>query len=182
MRRLALLLLVAAVMFPLGCRIPLKGRPAGSQGSPARVGQSASSATGANAPDSTAAGSAAADSAAADSARAKRAAVLPVPDLGYNAREGRAVYRHYCLNCHGDTGAGDGFNAYNLDPHPRALADSVFQATHSDNELAAAIRSGGGAVGLSTGMPPWGRTLSERKIKNTVEYLRSFRVKAKEVR
>jgi len=98
----------------------------------------------------------------------------PIPELGYNAREGRALYRHYCLNCHGDEGAGDGFNAYNLDPRPASLADSTFQARHSDADLLTAIRSGGAAVGLSTGMPPWGRTLNERQIQNVVEYLRTL--------
>lgn len=102
------------------------------------------------------------------------AARLPIPDLGYNEREGRALYRHYCLNCHGEEGRGDGFNAYNLDPKPRSLADSTFQAQHSDSDLTAAIRSGGAAVGLSTGMPPWGRTLDERQIHNLVVYLRTL--------
>jgi mono/diheme cytochrome c family protein len=115
------------------------------------------------------------DSTAVDSVGAVySAARLPIPDLGYNAREGRVVYRHYCLNCHGDEGKGDGFNAYNLDPRPRALDDSTFQAQHSDSDLVAAIRSGGSAVGLSTGMPPWGRTLSERQIRNVVDYLRTL--------
>jgi mono/diheme cytochrome c family protein len=118
---------------------------------------------------------AAASSAAADSAGAiYSAATLPIPELGYNAREGRALYRHYCLNCHGEAGNGDGFNAYNLDPRPQSLADSTFQARHTDADLLAAIRSGGGAVGLSTGMPPWGRTLNERQIQNVVEYLRTL--------
>jgi mono/diheme cytochrome c family protein len=102
------------------------------------------------------------------------AANVPIPELGYNAREGRALYRHYCLNCHGDEGAGDGFNAYNLDPKPASLADSTFQARHSDADLLTAIRSGGAAVGLSTGMPPWGRTLNDRQTQNIVEYLRTF--------
>ena len=102
------------------------------------------------------------------------ASTLPIPDLGYNAREGRTLYRHYCLNCHGEAGRGDGFNAYNLDPRPRSLADSSFQAQHSDSDLVVAIRSGGGAVGLSTGMPPWGRTLLERQIEDVVIYLRTL--------
>jgi mono/diheme cytochrome c family protein len=101
---------------------------------------------------------------------------LPIPELGYNAREGRVLYRHYCLNCHGEEGRGDGFNAYNLDPRPRSLADSSFQARHTDADLVAAIRSGGGAVGLSTGMPPWGRTLNERQVQNLVDYLRTLAV------
>ena len=61
---------------------------------------------------------------------------------GYS-REGRTVYRHYCMDCHGESGGGDGFNAYNLDPRPRSFADSTFQAQHSDSDLVAAIRSGG---------------------------------------
>jgi mono/diheme cytochrome c family protein len=118
---------------------------------------------------------AAAESTAAGEAIAiYSAAELPIPDLGYNAREGRALYRHYCLNCHGESGRGDGFNAYNLDPRPQSLADSTFQARHSDADLLAAIRRGGGAVGLSTGMPPWGRTLDERQIQNLVDYLRTL--------
>ncbi|MBI4169080.1 MAG: cytochrome c [Acidobacteria bacterium] len=102
------------------------------------------------------------------------APILPIPALGYNAREGRALYRHYCSTCHGGEGHGDGFNAYNLDPKPRDLADPAFQTGRSDDDLAAIIRSGGGVAGMSTGMPPWGRTLSERKIRNIVDYLRTL--------
>jgi len=102
------------------------------------------------------------------------ASKVPIPELGYNAREGHALYRHYCLNCHGEEGRGDGFNAYNLDPKPQSLADSTFQAQHTDADIATAIHSGGGAVGLSTGMPPWGRTLDERQIQNLVAYLRTL--------
>ncbi len=120
---------------------------------------------------------AAPDSTTAESADAiYSASTLPIPELGYNAREGRALYGHYCLNCHGEMGKGDGFNAYNLDPSPRSLADSTFQVQHSDSDLVTAIRSGGGAVGLSTGMPPWGRTLNERQIENVVIYLRTLAI------
>jgi cytochrome c len=115
------------------------------------------------------------ESTAVDSAGVVYSSVkLPLPELGYNAREGRAVYRHYCLNCHGEEGKGDGFNAYNLDPRPRSLVDSTFQAEHSYADLLTAIRSGGPAVGLSTGMPPWGHTLSQRQTQNIVEYLRGL--------
>ena len=97
---------------------------------------------------------------------------LPIPDLGYNAREGRTVYRRYCLNCHGEEGKGDGFNAYNLDPRPASLTDSTFQVTHTDADLLTAIRSGGPAAGLSNMMPPWGHTLSTRQMQNVLEYVR----------
>ena len=99
---------------------------------------------------------------------------LPVPDQGYSTREGRALYRYYCLTCHGEAGHGDGFNAYNLDPKPRDLADPAFHVKRSDDDLLVVIRSGGGAAGLSTGMPPWGRTLNDREIRNLVQYLRAL--------
>jgi mono/diheme cytochrome c family protein len=99
---------------------------------------------------------------------------LPQPELGYNARQGRILFRHYCVTCHGVQGHGDGFNAYNLDPKPRDLADREFQGRRSDEELGAIIRSGGGVAGMSTGMPPWGRTLNERAIHNLVVYLRNL--------
>jgi mono/diheme cytochrome c family protein len=102
------------------------------------------------------------------------AVTLPRLDLGYNGREGRALFEHYCSTCHGTEGHGDGFNAYNLDPKPRDLADPAFQAERSDQELAAIVRTGGAAAGLSTGMPPWGRTLNERQIDNVVGFLRTL--------
>ncbi|MEE9170069.1 MAG: c-type cytochrome [bacterium] len=42
----------------------------------------------------------------------------------YAERKGKHLYAHYCAVCHGASGEGDGFNAFNLDPRPRNLADS----------------------------------------------------------
>jgi len=94
--------------------------------------------------------------------------------LSYEAQQGQAVYRHYCLTCHGETGAGDGFNAFNLDPHPRDLSDPGFQKGKTDADLTEAVKRGGAAVGLSPLMPPWGQTLSTRQIDDVVLYLRTL--------
>jgi mono/diheme cytochrome c family protein len=94
--------------------------------------------------------------------------------LTYEERMGQNTYRHYCRTCHGETGAGDGFNAYNLDPRPRDLSDPAFQKTKSDADLTDAVRRGGAGVGLSALMPPWGHTLSERQIADVVAYLRTL--------
>jgi len=103
---------------------------------------------------------------------------LPEPAMGYGARQGREIFQHYCATCHGTEGWGDGFNAFNLDPKPRDLSDPAFQAERSDEDLAAVIRTGGGAAGLSNAMPPWGRTLSARQIGELVLYLRTLRPEA----
>ena len=100
--------------------------------------------------------------------------VVEVP-LSYELRLGQETFQHYCLICHGETGAGDGFNAYNLDPHPRDLSDPAFQKAKTDADLKDAIQRGGAGVGLSPLMPPWGRTLSPTQVDEVVLYLRTFK-------
>jgi len=99
---------------------------------------------------------------------------IPVPATGYSVREGQTLFQHYCAPCHGTEGQGDGFNAYSLDPKPRDLTDAAFKAARSEEDLAGVIRIGGGAAGLSTSMPPWGRTLNARQIRNVVAYVRTL--------
>ena len=102
-------------------------------------------------------------------------AAAPAPAMSYELRLGKGVYQRYCQTCHGETAAGDGFNAFNLDPRPRDLSDPALQAKKTDAELVDAIRRGGSGVGLSALMPPWGRTLSEAQIRDVILYLRSLR-------
>ena len=104
-----------------------------------------------------------------------RTAAAPPRPTRYELQIGKEVYQAYCTGCHGDTGAGDGFNSFNLDPHPRDLADPAFQKSKSNAELADAIRRGGAGVGLTSLMPPWGHTLDARHIDAVVLYIRSLR-------
>ena len=99
----------------------------------------------------------------------------PEPPLSYELRLGKAVFRHYCHTCHGETGAGDGFNAFNVDPRPRDLSDPAFQKSHTDAALADAIRRGGAGVGLAPVMPPWGRTLTADQVDQVVRYIRTLK-------
>lgn len=97
-----------------------------------------------------------------------------VTSPSYAQREGAVLFAHYCAPCHGTEGAGDGFNAFNLDPKPRDLTSGEFGQERSDEDLEAVIRLGGRAAGLSTSMPPWERTLNERQIRAVVEFLRTL--------
>lgn len=92
----------------------------------------------------------------------------------YEQQIGKQVFHHDCSGCHGEGGQGDGFNAYNLDPHPRDLSDVKFQKSKSNADLADAIRRGGSGVGLSALMPPWGHTLDARQIDAVVLYIRTL--------
>ena len=93
----------------------------------------------------------------------------------YELQLGKEVFQRYCAGCHGESGAGDGFNSFNLDPHPRDLGDPVFQKTKSNADLADAIRRGGTGVGLTSLMPPWGHTIDDRHLRAVVLYVRSLR-------
>jgi cytochrome c oxidase cbb3-type subunit 3 len=97
------------------------------------------------------------------------------PPLSYELRLGKQVFQHYCLLCHGETGAGDGFNAFNVDPHPRDLGDPALQKAKTDADFKDTIRRGGVGVGLSSGMPPWGKTLTPDQIDQVVGYLRTLK-------
>jgi mono/diheme cytochrome c family protein len=108
-------------------------------------------------------------------APAQEASTPAAPTPSYEALLGRDVFVHYCATCHGDAGAGDGFNAYNLDPHPRDLSDPAFQKSKTDAQLTDTIHRGGAGVGLSSLMPPWGRTLTERQVGEVVLYIRSLK-------
>jgi len=102
------------------------------------------------------------------------AAPAPAPP-SYELRLGKQAFQYYCQSCHGETGAGDGFNAFNLDPRPRDLSDPAFQRKKTDAELSDAIQRGGAGVGLSALMPPWGKTLSRAEIERLVLYLRTLK-------
>lgn len=112
---------------------------------------------------------------------ASSAAAAPAADAApeilpaYELRLGKAVFQHYCMTCHGEAGAGDGFNAFNVTPRPRDLSDPAFQKSKTDDELADTLRRGGAGVGLSPFMPPWGKTLSPDEIHEVVAYVRTLK-------
>jgi mono/diheme cytochrome c family protein len=113
---------------------------------------------------------------AADSTLAQQVAV-PSPSvlpLTYEQRQGKYFYDKYCAVCHGDKGAGDGFNSFNLDPKPHSFADSAYFAAISDASLARVIETGGRGVNKSVLMPSYGATLNQRDVSYVVAYLRTF--------
>jgi len=95
--------------------------------------------------------------------------------LNYEQSNGKKLFEHYCAVCHGVSGEGDGFNAFNLNPKPRNLADREAMKNFSDQQLFDVISQGGAERGKSNLMPPWGHTVNERQIRYLVAYLRTLR-------
>ena len=108
--------------------------------------------------------------------------------------QGRKLFSFYCAHCHGEKGNGRGFNADNLDPHPRDLTDRVepYMAEATNEDIFKAIKDGLAGVvwpdgeikvgnqldedyGFgSTLMPYWGYTFSEDELWSLVAFVRSL--------
>ncbi len=81
-------------------------------------------------------------------------------------------YGHYCAQCHGADGKGDGINATDEMPvSPRNHTDSVEMAKLTFDDVYFAIKDGGKSVGKSTLMPGWAGTISDEEIKDLVKHL-----------
>jgi len=91
----------------------------------------------------------------------------------FRVAKGEVLYSRYCSFCHGESGEGDGLNAYSMPVKPRNFNDENVMAQKSDIELEKVILSGGGSQGLSKYMPAFGKTLSTRQVKYLVSFIRT---------
>jgi cytochrome c553 len=92
----------------------------------------------------------------------------------YTERQGKQLFEQYCAVCHGQSGEGDGFNAYNLNPKPHSLSDSTYMRALSSETLTETISFGGKGVNKSVLMPAYQNTLSKTQILNVVGYIETF--------
>jgi len=93
-------------------------------------------------------------------------------DLTYAESQGKALFEHYCVTCHGEGGQGDGQNASNLNPSPPDL--TVVDNVRDEASLQKVIAEGSAAVGRSPLSPPWGRSLSAQDISYLVAYCQAL--------
>lgn len=92
----------------------------------------------------------------------------PQPAAEVRVASGRALYREYCLTCHGERGRGDGPSAAGLDPPPADLGLHVPQ--HTEGELFYMIGRGV----PNSAMPAWRSVLTDRQRWDVVQYLREL--------
>ena len=98
---------------------------------------------------------------------------LPLPRASTDTT-GAGLYARYCAACHGATGNGDGPNARFLPVPPTRHADAPLMAQRADDVLYDAIAGGGGVMGKSPRMPPFGATLSDRELRALVRHIRTL--------
>jgi mono/diheme cytochrome c family protein len=87
---------------------------------------------------------------------------------------GAKAYKHYCSICHGDKGQGDGFNSTNLAVPPRNFSAAQFWRQATDEQLLLTVTKGGPAAGKSVLMPAWGKTLTDRDMRDIVAFLHTL--------
>ncbi|HEY2026120.1 MAG TPA: FTR1 family protein, partial [Gemmatimonadaceae bacterium] len=83
--------------------------------------------------------------------------------------EGEGLYLQRCASCHGAIGAGDGALGRSLTKLPPELASMAWQAEHSDEEIATALRDGV----PGSAMPP-SRDLTAQQAASVVAYVRTL--------
>ena len=107
--------------------------------------------------------------------------IATAEDLDFSPREQvfllspKKTFEYYCSPCHGTKGKGDGtFFTIDLKPKPRNFLDVEYMKKRTDDQLIKSITDGSKAVDKSNLCPPWGKTLSEKRIKELVAYIRSL--------
>ena len=93
-----------------------------------------------------------------------------------NGKRGQALYRRYCISCHGVHGDGAGESAPYLDPRPRDFTRATFKCRSTpsgslplDSDLYDTISRGIHA----SGMPSWNPLTREQRA-DLVAYIKSF--------
>jgi mono/diheme cytochrome c family protein len=94
--------------------------------------------------------------------------------LGYQQGLGAQLNDRYCVRCHSNESTPERVSNYdnlNTKPHPFTEGDTLNKLT--DDDLAAIITHGGGALNKSPEMPPFGFTLSKSDVQALVAYIRA---------
>ena len=93
--------------------------------------------------------------------------------LNYQQAQGARVFQADCVWCHADSTPAGPSNRSNVTPTPPLFNDGATLNPVSDEFLQSIIKLGGGAMGRSAMMSPWGRTLSGDEIRAVIAYIRA---------
>ncbi|MCA9471085.1 MAG: c-type cytochrome [Nitrospirales bacterium] len=101
-----------------------------------------------------------------------RALTSPLPQSEEIVAKGKVIYegKGTCVNCHGETGHGDGPGAANLNPPPRIFRSHGFWMHRTEGEIFWVIKHGS----PGTAMIPFGGLLTDEEIWAVIQYERSF--------
>lgn len=98
--------------------------------------------------------------------------------LNYQQAQGKRIFYSNCVWCHADVTPAGPSNRSNVTPTPPLINDGNALNSLSDQFLRNIIAFGGSAMGKSTMMPPWGRTLTQEDIQGVIAYIRAVALPA----
>ena len=88
--------------------------------------------------------------------------------------DGAALYARHCAACHGNSGAGDGWNVPNISVTPTVHADPAAMSQRPDDTLYDGIAAGGFVLDKSPLMPAFADLLSREQIRALVAHIRTL--------
>lgn len=92
--------------------------------------------------------------------------------LNYDQAEGKRVFYQQCIWCHADATPAGPSNRTNVTPTPPLMNDGDTFNAMSDASLQRIIALGGRAVGKSSMMPPYDKSLTPEEIQDVILYTR----------
>ena len=101
----------------------------------------------------------------------------------FKIRDGKRLFQHYCMQCHGENAAGSGryFPSY-INPQPPDITSPDYVIKLREEEVFKAIKYGTQEIGKSNLSPPYGKTLNDEEIMNIIEYLLFLKLDDNEVK
>lgn len=94
--------------------------------------------------------------------------------LDYQEAHGKRIFYQYCVWCHADSSQVRPSNRSNMAPIPPLMNDGEKLNGESDEYLQNVITLGGSALGKSSIMPPYGKTLSAAEITEVIAFTRAI--------
>lgn len=94
--------------------------------------------------------------------------------LSYEQAQGKRIFYQRCVWCHADVTPSGPSNRSNLTPAPALMNDGTILNGKSDTYLQEVIALGGGGVGKSAMMPPYGKSLTQDEIRALIAYARAI--------
>jgi len=94
--------------------------------------------------------------------------------LNFQQARGQRLFYQYCVWCHADSTPAGPSNRANLNPVPPLFNDGAALNTQTDEFLLGIITRGGGALGKSPMMPPYGQTLTHEEIQALLSFARAI--------
>ena len=91
---------------------------------------------------------------------------------GSPVAQGQAIFKKYCVVCHGESGAGDGPAAAKMKQKPANLGDKALMSKLTDAQILTTIAQGKKTEGGA--MPPFDKKLPEADRKLVLAFVRSL--------